>query len=99
MKKVIIDAADKHDVSVDIILLIYKKVFWLLKRIMREADDNAWPMVRIPGLGYLRPNIPRDYRKKKKYYETPIKLRFKYKLLGGKPSAYHPEGIPDHLWE
>ena len=99
LKEVIINVAHDHNVSVEVALEIYKSAYKSVKKLMKEADDRAWPVILMAGIGNFKPNIPKRYRKYDKYHETPLKLRYKFKLLGGKPSAYHPQGIPDHLWE
>lgn len=99
LKEAIIRVARENNVSVDTVLTIYRFSYKTVKRLMRDADKHAWPLIFMTGLGMFKPNLSLTYRRKEKYYETPLKLRYKFKLLGGEPSAYHPEGIPDHLWE
>lgn len=98
VQKVIIDVAYKHDVSPQIVALIYKESYGNVRKIFKEADQRAWPVIMMAGLGRFIPYITLKMRK---YYynETPIKLRFKYELLGGKPATPNPQGVAEHLWE
>lgn len=99
LKKALTDIAVQQDIPVEAVVAIFRSAYGNVKRLIREADDNAWPTIFMAGLGIFRPNLTRTYRAKTRYYATSLKLRFKYKLLGSKPSTYHPQGIPDHLWE
>lgn len=99
LREAIIKIAQEKDVEVSTVIAVYKFSYKAVKQFMRDADDHAWPIIMMPGLGMFKPNLTLTYRKKQKYYETPLKLRYKFKLLGSEPSTYHPQGIPDHLWE